>query len=177
LIYILSFSINSSPHYYYPWILISTLRIRYWRLTIKDILEATYPQDKANHWDIKCLQGEYQHFGVFWFKYGTPFDKEPVHGISFYYNDVSQKTVESLIEFLQTRYGGKVFYRQGRVFLQGSKEFSDPKEIATLANDISVKYNGPVEITVEFEKVTQEEQEKNLFNLPASKALPIVGPD
>jgi hypothetical protein len=100
-----------------------------------------------------------------------------VHGISFYYNDVSQKTVESLIEFLQTRYGGKVFYRQGRVFLQGSKEFSDPKEIATLANDISVKYNGPVELTVEFEKVTPEEQEKNLFNLPASKALPIVGPD
>src|SRR2546428_5000191 len=37
----------------------------------------SYPPDKANHWEIKCMQGEYQHFGVFWYRYGTPFDKEP----------------------------------------------------------------------------------------------------
>ncbi|HEX9318339.1 MAG TPA: hypothetical protein VF884_05325 [Nitrososphaeraceae archaeon] len=123
------------------------------------------------------MQGEYQHFGIFWFRYGTPFDKEPVHGISIYHNEVPQKTIQNLTEFLQARYDGRVYYKQNRVFLQGSKEFSDPKEIATLANEISVKYNGPVELTIEFEKVTQEEQEKNLFNLPASKALPIVGPD
>ena len=36
-------------------------------------------------------------------------------------------------------------YRQSRVFLQGSSEFSDPKTIGQLANEISVKFNGPVE--------------------------------
>ena len=56
-------------------------------------------------------------------------------------------------------------------------KFSDPQTIGKLANEISVKFNGPVELTIEFEKVTAEEQEKNLFNLPANKALPIVGPD
>ena len=153
------------------------LRIRYWRLTIKDVLDSTYPQDKANHWDIKCMQGEYQHFGIFWFRYGTPVDKEPAHGISFYFNDVPQITIQNLIEFLQSKYGATVLHRQSRVFLQGSNEFSDPQTIGQLANEISVKFNGPVELTIEFEKVTAEEQEKNLFNLPANKALPIVGPD
>ncbi|HET7243018.1 MAG TPA: hypothetical protein VFI64_06720, partial [Nitrososphaeraceae archaeon] len=99
------------------------------------------------------------------------------HGISFYFNDVPQITIQNLIEFLQSKYGGTVLHRQSRVFLQGSSEFSDPKTIGQLANDISVKFNGPVELTIEFEKVTAEEQEKNLFNLPANKALPIVGPD
>jgi len=50
-------------------------------LTIPEILHARYPLDKINHWEIKCLYGEHEHFGIFWYKYGTPFDKEPVHGI------------------------------------------------------------------------------------------------
>lgn len=123
------------------------------------------------------MQGDYQHFGIFWFKYGTPFDKEPLHGLSFYYNEVAQNTIQNLTEYLRKRYGGKIFLKQNRVFFQGSREFSDAKEIATLANEVSIKYNGPVELTVEFEKVSQEEQEKNSFGLPVSKALPITGPD
>jgi len=66
-------------------------------------------------------------------------------------------------------------FRQTRVFLQGSKEFNDKDEITNLANEISSKFNGPIEITLEFEKVTQEEQEQNAFNFPAGKALPIAG--
>jgi hypothetical protein len=153
------------------------VRIRYWRLNINDVRDAKYPIDKANNWEIKCMQGEYQHFGVFWFKYGTPFDKEPIYGICFYYNEIPQDKVQTLIEFLQNKYGGTVLSRQSRVFLQGSKEFADPVEIANLANEISVKFNGPVEITIEFEKVTSEEQEQNSYNLPSNKSLPIVGPD
>ena len=153
------------------------MRLRYWRLGISDVLESTYPTEKANHWEIKCMCGEYQHFGVFWYKYGTPYDKEPVHGICFYYNDIAQKTVQDIIEFLQPKFGGKILYRQTRVFLQGSKEFTDPKTIGILANELSLKFNVPVEVTIEFEKVTKEEQERNTFNLPTGKALPIVGPD
>lgn len=153
------------------------MRVRYWRLGVNDLLSSSYPIERANHWEIKCLQGEYEHFGVFWFKYGTPFDKELINGICFYYNDIPQEKVQALLDFLQEKYGGKALFRQSRVFLQGSREFSDKEEIANLANEISIKFNGPIEITLEFEKVTPEEQEKNAFNFPSGKALPIAGTD
>jgi hypothetical protein len=153
------------------------VRVRYWRLGITDFLESAYPAEKVNHWDIKCMQGEYEHFGVFWYRYGTPFDKEPVHGICFYFNDVPKKTVDELASFLQGKFGGQLLYRQNRGFLQGSKEFSDGKSVGVLANEISLKFNAPVELTVEFEKVTKEEVDAEVWKLPVGKALPIPGPD
>jgi len=153
------------------------MRLRYWRIGIPDLAEANYPIEKVNHWEIKCMQGEYQHFGVFWYRYGTPFDKEPVHGICFYYNEISLPVVQALTDFLLSKFGGKILYRKTRVFLQGSNEFSDPKSIGILAQEISLKFNAPIEITIEFEKVTKEEQDQNTFNLPPNKMLPIVGSD
>lgn len=153
------------------------MRVRYWRLAVNDVLNSTYPVEKANHWDIKCLQGEYEHFGVFWFRYGAPFDKELINGICFYYNDIPQDKVQELLDFLKGKYDGNALFRQTRVFLQGSKEFCDKDEIANLANEISTKFNGPIEITLEFEKVTPEEQDQNKFNFPAGKLLPIAGSD
>jgi hypothetical protein len=153
------------------------MRLRYWRIGIPDLAEANYPIEKVNHWEIKCMQGEYQHFGVFWYRYGTPFDKEPVHGICFYYNEIPLPVVQALTDFLLSKFGGKVLYRKTRVFLQGSNEFSDPKSIGILAQEISLKFNAPIEITIEFEKVTIEEQDQNTFNLPPNKMLPIVGSD
>ncbi len=153
------------------------MRIRYWHLNINEVLNSNIPAEKINHWEIKCLQGEYQHFGIFWFKYGAPYDKEPVHGICFYYNDIPLETVNMLSEYLSQRYGGEVLYRQSRVFLQGSKEIFDSKSIGMLANDISLKFNGPVEITVEFEKMIQSEIDENKYNLPAGKMLSIQGSD
>jgi len=153
------------------------MRVRYWRLGITDVLNAGYPAEKVNHWDIKCMQGEYEHFGVFWYRYGTPFDKEPVHGLCFYFNDIPKKTVDELATFLQSKFGGQLLFRQARGFLQGSKEFADGKSVATLANELSLKFNAPVELTIEFEKATKEEVEQESYILPASKALPITGPD
>jgi hypothetical protein len=153
------------------------MRVRYWRLGIADVLEAKYPIEKANHWEIKCMQGEYQHFGVFWYKYGTPYDKEPVHGICMYHNEIQEKTVQDITNFLYSKFGGKILYRQTRAFLQGSKEFTDPKSVGVLANELSLQFNAQVELTIEFEKVTKEEQEQNAFNLPSNKVLPIVGTD
>jgi hypothetical protein len=170
-------AIASANRYYTAGIYLSNMRVRYWRLGITDFLSANYPPEKANHWEIKCMQGEYEHFGVFWYRYGTPFDKEPVHGICFYHNDIPKKTVEELTSFLHGKFGGEVLYRQSRVFLQGSKEFADPKSVGVLANDLSLKFNAPVELNVEFEKITKEEVDSEVFKLPASKALPIVGPD
>ena len=153
------------------------MRVRYWRLGITDVLNATYPAEKANHWDIKCIQGEHEHYGVFWFRYGTPFDKEPVHGICFYFNDVSSKIIDDLASFLQSKFGGKLLYRQSRGLLQGSKEFADGRSIGTLANELSLRFSAPVELTIEFEKVHKEEIDQESFKLPSSKALPIPGPD
>jgi hypothetical protein len=153
------------------------MRLRYWRLTAEDVLGAAYPPEKANHWEVKCIQGEYQHFGVFWYRYGTPFDKEPVHGICFYYNEIPEESIQMIKDFLSNKFGGTPIHRKTRVFLQGSQEFSDPKSIGILAKEISTKFSAPTEVTIEFEKVTQQEQEENVFNMPPKKALPIAGID
>jgi hypothetical protein len=153
------------------------MRIRYWHLTIPEILNARYPLDKVNHWEIKCLYGEHEHFGIFWYKYGTPFDKEPVHGICFYYNEIPENIIKELTNYLVAKFGGKILRRQSRVFLEGSKEINDSDNISQLANEISLKFSIPVEITLEFEKVTKEEVDENSFNFPQKKALPIVGID
>jgi hypothetical protein len=153
------------------------MRIRYWHLTIPEILNARYPLDKVNHWEIKCLYGEHEHFGIFWYKYGTPFDKEPVHGICFYYNEIPENIIKELTNYLVAKFGGKILRRQSRVFLEGSKEINDSYNISQLANEISLKFSIPVEITLEFEKVTKEEVDDNSFNFPQKKALPIVGID
>jgi len=153
------------------------MRIRYWHLTIPEILNARYPLDKVNHWEIKCLYGEHEHFGIFWYKYGTPFDKEPVHGICFYYNEIPENIIKELTNYLVAKFGGKILRRQSRVFVEGSKEINDSYNISQLANEISLKFSIPVEITLEFEKVTKEEVDDNSFNFPQKKALPIVGID
>jgi hypothetical protein len=151
------------------------MRIRYWRLTTEDLLQATYPLERANHWEIKCLQGEYEHFGIFWYKYGTPYDKEPIHGLAIYYNDVPKNKVDELIEMLHDSFGGEILRRQSRVFLNGSKEFTDPLEIAKLAVDIGVRFKGPVEITLEFEEISNADRQENIIKLPSSKLLEIPG--
>jgi hypothetical protein len=151
------------------------MRVRYWRLSVEDMMKARYPPERAIHWEIKCIQGEYKHFGVFWFKYGTPYDKEPTHGLSAYYNDISQKKIEELIEMIHSKFGGDVLRRQTRVFFQGSKEITEAHEIGNLAAEISARFGGPVEITVEFDGIFKGDQNRILINLPASKLLEVPG--
>lgn len=155
---------------------IQIMRVRYWRLNLDELRNGKYPIENVNHWEIKCLQGEYEHFGVFWYKYGTPFDKEPVNGLCFYYNDIPIEKVKDIADFLTSKFGGKISYRQTRGFLQGSKEFADNQSIANLAQELSIRYNAPIEMTIEFEKIDKETQDK-VISLPEKKALPIAGPD
>ena len=139
------------------------MRIRYWRLGISEVLKARYPVDKVNHWEIKCMLGEYQHFGVFWYKYGTPFDKELISGICFYYNEIPDTTVQEIVQLLHDKFGGDILYRQTRVFLRGSREFAASDQVGMLANQLSLKFNSPVEISIEFEKITEEEKAAEFF--------------
>ena len=76
---------------------------------------------------------------------------------------------------LHDNFGGEILRRQSRVFLNGSKEFTDPHEIAKLANEISERFKGPVEITIEFEEISKDDRQENLINLPSSKLLEIPG--
>ncbi len=76
---------------------------------------------------------------------------------------------------LHNSFGGEILRRQNRVFLNGSKEFTDPQEIAKLANDISERFKGPVEITIEFEEISDDDRQENFINLPTSKLLEIPG--
>jgi hypothetical protein len=75
------------------------------------------------------------------------------------------------------KFGGTPVRRKTRVFFQGSQEFADAKSIGKLAKELSIEFSAPAEITIEFEKVTQEEQEQNKYNMPPKKALPITGQD
>ena len=105
-----------------------------------------------------------------------PFDKEPVNGICFYYNEIPVDTVKDIAEFLKSKYGGNIAYRQTRAFLQGSKEFADKQSILNLAEELSSKYTAPVEMTIEFEKMDKDGHEK-VITFPPNKSLAIVGPD
>ena len=60
---------------------------------------------------------------------------------------------------------------------EGSVPTTWIQPIGLLANELSLKFNAPVELTIEFEKATKEEVEQESFKLPSSKALPISGPD
>jgi hypothetical protein len=61
------------------------------------------------------------------------------------------------------------------VFLNGSKEFTDPEEIAKLAVDIGDRFKGPVEITLEFEEISNADRQEDIIKLPSSKLLEIPG--
>jgi len=100
-----------------------------------------------------------------------------VHGLCFYYNDIPVKIVDEIASFLQSKFEGKLLTLHSRSFLQGSKEFADGRSVGALANELSLRFNAPVEITIEFEKVTKEDIDQELFKLPSSKALPITGVD
>ena len=56
-------------------------------------------------------------------------------------------------------------------------EFAAADQVGMLANQLSLKFNSPAEISIEFERITEEEKLQESLSLPASKALPIVGPD
>ena len=93
----------------------------------------------------------------------------PVHGICVYYNEIPQQSIKDLVAFLQSKFGGEIIYEKSRIFLRGSKEFADPKSIGMLANELSLEFKAPVELTIEFEKVTQEEKEQNIASLCLQK--------
>jgi len=150
------------------------MRSRYWKLTPDDIENANYDQSKVLNWDIKCAREPEEDavfIGVYLYRSGTPYDYTSLHGISFYYNNISRNELPEITNFLKNKFGGKAVEKGERVILKDSKEIYSPKEIGQLAKEMETKFKTKAVLTIEFKDMDQEEQEKS--GLPESKLLPI----
>ena len=149
-------------------------RCRYWHLSIEELRKVIYDPKKVLVWEIKCAKDDSgTHFGVFSYRNGTPWDYKEIKGIVFYYNMISRDEVNKISEFLKGKFGGEPKEKGERVFLVDSREIYSPKDIADLAAEVGNKFETGVEISVELENFTPQEQEQS--NFPSSKLLPIPG--
>ncbi len=149
---------------------------RYWKLTSEEIEKFTYNENKLLNWEIKCVrepEDKAAFIGVFLYKNGTPWDYESIKGITYYHNNISRSELPTITKFLQNKFGGKEMEKGERVFLKDSKEIYSPKEIASLAKEMELKFNTKPIITLEFRDLSQEEMKEG--GLPESKLLPIPG--
>ncbi|MGI0040788.1 MAG: hypothetical protein ACRD94_02355 [Nitrosopumilaceae archaeon] len=149
-------------------------RCRYWRLSIEELKKVTYDPKKVLVWEIKCSKDDSgAHFAIFSYRNGTPWDYKEIKGIVFYYNMISRDEVNKISEFLKGKFGGDPKEKGERVFLVGSSEIYSANDISNLAAEIGNKFETGVEISVELENFTPQEQEQS--NFPSSKLLPIPG--
>lgn len=149
-------------------------RDRYWKLTSDEVEKINYNIQKVLNWEIKCIREPEENaefIGVFLYKDGTPFDYNLIKGIAFYHNNIERKDVPEISKFLKSKVGGEEKERGERVFLEGSKEMFNGKEIGQLAKDLELKFKAKATISIEFENLTEEERTR----LPTAKLLPIPG--
>ena len=76
---------------------------------------------------------EAKFIGVFLYKNGTPYDYESKKGVVYYYNNIDRSELPSITKFLKNKFDGSVVEKGERIFLEGSKEIYDSKDIANLA--------------------------------------------
>ena len=151
-------------------------RSRYWKLTADEVEKLTHDPDKILNWEIKCTrkpEEEARFIGVFMYRHGTPLDYESKKGIVYYYNNIDRKETTEITKFLQNRYGGEKIEKDERIFLDGSKEIYEGKEIAELARALDEKFDTTSVISMELEDATQEQLKE--WGYPDAKLLPIPG--
>lgn len=148
-------------------------RLRYWQLTPDELTKATYDENKVLVWEIKCTKKEAEFFAVFCYKNGIPLGYTTVDGIAYYYNNIPEHELDEITKFLKDKFGGDFKEKDARIFLVGSKEIYSPNDIASLASELESKFQVSVDLSVELQDFTPEEQEQS--NLPKTKILPIPG--
>jgi hypothetical protein len=145
-------------------------------LTADEVEKLTHDPDKILNWEIKCTrkpEEEARFIGVFMYRHGTPLDYESKKGIVYYYNNIDIKETPEITKFLQNRYGGDKIEKGERIFLDGSKEIYEGKEIAELARALDEKLDTTSVISMELEDATQEQLKE--WGYPDAKLLPIPG--
>ena len=151
-------------------------RSRYWKLTADEVEKLTHNPDKILNWEIKGVrkpEEEAKFIGVFIYRNGTPLDYELKKGIVYYYNNIDRKEIPEITKFLEKRYGGEKIEKGERIFLDGSKEIYEGKEIAELARALDEKFDTSSVISIELEDATQEQLKE--WGYPDAKLLPIPG--
>lgn len=151
-------------------------RQRYWKITADEIAQFGYDENKLLNWDMKCIREPEDaavFIGVFMYRNGTPFNYEPIKGITYYHNHIKREEIPTITKFLRDKFGGDEMEKGERIFLKGSKEIYSGKEISALAKEMEAKFKTKATITLEFENLTQEEMKQ--AGLPDAKLLPIPG--
>ena len=149
-------------------------RARYWKMTPDETEKLSYDEQRLLNWEIKCTRPPEEQavfIGVFMYRNGTPLDYTPMHGVVYYHNNLEPEEIPPITGYLRGRYGGKESKKGNRIFLDGSREFFDPAEIADLARSMETRFNTNSIITLEFDGMSQEEM--RAAGLPDSKLLPI----
>ncbi len=149
-------------------------KFRYWKLTYDDVEKLTYDPSKILNWEIKCVrepENDAKFIGVFLYRNGTPHDYEAKKGIVYYYNNIERSELPSITKFLKNRFNGNVIEKGERIFLEGSDEIYEPKDIAVLAKDLENELKANPIISMELHDTTQEELKE--WGFPEAKLLPI----
>ena len=149
-------------------------KFRYWKLTYDDVESLSYNPDKILNWEIKCVREPEEDaifIGIFLYRNGTPLDYESKKGIVYYYNNIDRSELSSITKFLKSKFDGQAVEKGERIFLEGSKEIYDPKEIASLAKELETQLNANPIISMELYDTTQEQLKE--WGFPEAKLLPI----
>ena len=149
-------------------------KFRYWKLTYDDVGSLSYNPDKILNWEIKCVREPEEDaifIGIFLYRNGTPLDYESKKGIVYYYNNIDRSELSSITKFLKSKFDGQAVEKGERIFLEGSKEIYDPKEIASLAKELETQLNATPIISMELDDTTQEQLKE--WGFPEAKLLPI----
>ena len=149
-------------------------KFRYWKLTYDDVESLSYNPDKILNWEIKCVREPEEDaifIGIFLYRNGTPLDYESKKGIVYYYNNIDRSELSSITKFLKSKFDGQSVEKGERIFLEGSKEIYDPKEIASLAKELETQLNANPIISMELHDTTQEQLKE--WGFPEAKLLPI----
>ena len=116
-------------------------------------------------------EDEAKFIGVFLYKNGTPYDYESKKGIVYYYNNIDRDELPAITKFLKNKFNGNVIEKGERIFLEGSKEIYDAKDIANLAKELENELKANSIISMEFHDTTQEQLKE--WGFPEAKLLPI----
>ena len=149
-------------------------KFRSWKLTYGDVEKLTYDSSKILNWEIKCIrepEDEAKFIGVFLYRNGTPHDYESKKGIVYYHNNIDRNELPAITKFLKNKFNGNIVEKSERIFLEGSKEIYEPRDIASLAKELEGELNANPVISMELDDTTQEQLKE--WGFPEAKLLPI----
>lgn len=149
-------------------------RQRYWKLESDEVKSFTYNESKLINWDIKCSKADGVSFvGAFTYKGGIPLGYETVNGVAFYHNQIDDAEKDKVTQMLKKKYGGSPEDHSNRTIIRGSDVPYSGPALGELSGELESLIDGTSIITLEFEDLTQDEQDA--AGLPSAKLLPIPG--